>query len=229
MGIRNYLTDFVHLLFPHLCKACDRGLLAQEEVLCIDCIYHLPLTDFHLDDRNETTQQLWGKTKFEFAISMLHLSKSSRVEHLLYKLKYKKHPEIGRFLGQYYGDILKSFLLEHDIDGIVPIPIHPKKLRLRGYNQSACFAEGLSIKLGIPILKNCLIRTKHTDSQTTKSRGDRYDNVLDVFACVGKDQLLGKHILLVDDILTTGATICAASNLLVEAGAKVSIATIARA
>ncbi len=229
MGIRDYLTDFVHLFFPNLCKACNQSLLAQEEVLCTNCIYHLPLTDFHLDNRNETTQQLWGKTAFEFAISMLHLSKSSRVEEMLYKLKYKKQPEIGQFLGKYYGDILKSFIQHHKVDVIIPIPIHPKKMKLRGYNQSACFAEGLSMKLGIPVIDNCLIRIKHTDSQTTKSRAERYDNVLEVFACIAKDQIVDKHVLLVDDILTTGATICVASNILIAAGAKVSIATIARA
>ena len=229
MGIRDYLTDFVHLFFPNLCKACNQSLFAHEEVLCTNCMYHLPLTDFHLDNRNETTQQLWAKTTFEFAVSMLYLSKSSRVEEMLYKLKYKKQPEIGRYLGKYYGDILTPLIQLHKVDAIIPIPIHPKKLRIRGYNQSACFAEGLSIQLGIPIIDNCLIRTKHTESQTTKSRAERYDNVMEVFTCVSKDQIVGEHILLVDDILTTGATICVASNILVQAGAKVSIATIARA
>lgn len=229
MDIRTYIRDFVHLFFPQLCRACDQCLLAHETILCTHCLYHLPLTDFHLDSRNETVQQLWGKSQVEFAISMLHLAKSSRVEHLLHQLKYKNQPDIGVFLGQYYANLLQDFVSNYSIDFIIPIPIHPKKLHIRGYNQSTCFAEGLSSGLGIPVALDVLIRTRHTDSQTSKSRNERYENVKDVFACTHPEKLVGKHVLLVDDILTTGATICAAANVLVAAKAKVSIATIARA
>lgn len=227
MLLRSYFNDFLHLLFPRLCLACDTSLLAKENVLCTHCLFHLPFTDFHLDPNNETAQQLWGKIKFESAFSMLHLSKSSRVETLLHKLKYKNQPEIGVYLGELYAKYLKEATAE--IDLIIPIPIHKAKLRKRGYNQAGQFAIGLSRGLDIAFDEKSLLREVLSISQTQKSRTERYDNVKGVFSVRSKDFIQGKHILLVDDVLTTGATICEAGQLLIDNGAKVSLATIARA
>jgi len=224
-----FLKDFVHIFLPKVCVSCDVSLLSHEEVLCTECIYHLPLTDFHQDEQNETAQQLWGKLDFKQAVSMLYLAKSSRVAKLVHKLKYGNEPDIGIFLGQYYAKILQPTGIFEQLDMIVPVPIHSSKLRKRGYNQAGQFAKGLSKMSGVPWNEDILIRTKATESQIQKNRIERYDNVEGVFALRRPSLIKEKHVLLVDDVLTTGATICVAGNQLVQAGASVSVATIARA
>lgn len=210
--------------------ACDSVLLTHESLLCLDCIYHLPLTDFHNDKQNDTAQQLWGKLDFEVAMSMLYLSKGSRVERLVHRLKYDNKPQIGRFLGKKYGDTIGSMLKTYQIDMLIAIPIHSRKRRQRGYNQAFQFAKGLSDSLCIPVYEDVLIRKINSTSQIKKSRTERYDNVDNVFIVnPSRIDVKDKHVLLVDDILTTGATICEAGRILRKAGAKVSIVTIARA
>ncbi|HMR20052.1 MAG TPA: ComF family protein [Sphingobacterium sp.] len=227
--MKSYLRDLLHVFLPQVCFSCDESLLYHEEVLCMTCLYHLPLTDFHLDNENETARQLWGKINFQRAISMLYLAKSSRVEKLLYRLKYNNQPEIGIFLGKYYARKLLEINFFEAIDIIVPVPIHRSKLRKRGYNQSSQFAKGLSTIAQVPWTDKLLARTVSSVSQTKKSRIERYENVAGVFELNDQTAVQGKNILLVDDVLTTGATICTVGNILVEAGAKVSILTIARA
>lgn len=230
MKIDPFIKSFFHILMPNSCNACDKALFANESVLCLECLYHLPLTDFHLDKDNESAKQLWGKLRFEYASSMLYLSKSSRVERLLHKLKFKGSSEIGIFLGEHYGRQLKEINDRLLFDYIIPIPIHPSKLRKRGYNQAACFAQGLSSILKIPLLNNNLIRLVNSVSQINKARVERYENVEHVFGMSPQSENLeNKHVLLVDDILTTGATLCVAGNILLQAGASVSVVTLARA
>lgn len=210
--------------------ACRTVLYTHEEIICTECLYHLPLTDFHLDIENDTVKQLWGKLDFEVALSMLYLSKDSRVERLLHQLKYGNKPQIGVFLGKIYGKNLKDFSNLQQFDLITAVPIHPKKHRERGYNQAFQFAKGLSQSLSLPVSEAVLQRNIYSISQTKKSRSERYDNVSGVFALHrNAGSLQDKHILLVDDILTTGATVCEAGEVLRKAGAKVSIMTIARA
>ncbi|MCA5005342.1 ComF family protein [Sphingobacterium sp. WQ 366] len=164
--------------------ACEDTLMVNEDMLCTKCMYHLPFTDFHLDPNNETAKQLWGKIQFEQAFSMLHLAKSSRVETLLHKLKYKNHPEIGLFLGNLYAAKLST--LNTHWDYVVPIPIHKDKLRKRGYNQAAEFARGLSAALNVEMNEDILIREISSVSQIQKSRTERYDNVKGVFLLIQK-------------------------------------------
>lgn len=227
--MRTYLNDLLHIFLPQLCQACGESLMYSEEVLCTVCHYHLPLTDFHLDDKNETAQQLWGKLHFIQAVSMLYLSKSSRVEKLLHRLKYQNQPEIGVYLGKMYAQKLSNTGFFETIDLIAPIPIHRSKRIKRGYNQASQFAKGLSIYTHVPWDEETLIRTVASVSQTQKSRLERYDNVDGVFAVRDPQAIQGKHILLVDDVLTTGATLSVAGNALIDAGAQVSVMTIARA
>jgi len=227
--LSSFFKDFVHIFFLKICVTCGGELLSHEDMLCSLCLYHLPLTDFHRDSENETARQLWGKLDCRHAMSMLYLAKSSRVEQLLYKLKYGHHPEIGVFFGEYYGKILQNAAVLDRVDIILPVPLHKSKLRKRGYNQSSQFAKGLSKASALPWADDILIRTAATVSQTTKSRTERYENVEGVFTLKETEAVQDKHILLVDDVLTTGATICAVGNLLIEAGATVSVATIARA
>lgn len=215
---------------PNQCLGCSTVLFAQEEVLCTECLYHLPETDFHSDPENETAKQLWGKLDFEVALSMLYLSKNSRAERLLHQLKYGNRPQIGIYLGIKYGKIIKELASHHQFDMIIAVPIHNKKRQARGYNQAYQFAKGLSQSLSLPASEQILKRRIYSTSQIKKNRAERYENVAGVFALSKKIPALeNMHILLVDDILTTGATICEAGAILREAGARVSILTIARA
>lgn len=229
MILRTYWQNLLHILFPQICAGCEVVLLHQEEVLCSTCLFHLPITDFHLDKENETVRQLWGKLDVEFAVSMLRMPKSSLVENMIHKIKYKNQPDIAIYLGEVYGKLLTSCFWTKNIDLIVPVPIHPSKKRKRGYNQSAYFAKGLSQTLDIPYDDTSFIRTVASVSQTQKSRIDRYDNVDGVFSCQDRDKLRSKYILLVDDVLTTGATIAAAGITLIEqCDCRIAVATIAR-
>jgi ComF family protein len=227
--IRQYFQDFVHLLFPSICVGCETSLFSHEELLCTACLYHLPFTDFHLDADNATVRQLWGKLDFQFAISMLYLSKSSRVEKIVYNLKYGNQPEVGYYLGKMYARKLLEGFDMGQIDLILPVPLHRSKLRKRGYNQSSYFAKGLAEGLEKAWSDTLLLRLTATISQTKKSRSDRYDNVENIFYIKDQKMVKDKHILIVDDVLTTGATISSLGNVLIDAGAQVSVATIARA
>lgn len=229
MIIRQYFQDLVHLLFPSICVGCEVSLFSHEELLCTECLYHLPFTDFHLDMDNATARQLWGKLDVQFAISMLYLSKSSRVEKILYNLKYGSQPEVGYYLGKMYARKLSQVPDMEQVDLILPVPLHRSKLRKRGYNQSSYLAKGLAEGLEKEWSDTLLLRSKATVSQTKKNRSDRYDNVENIFYIRDQGMVKDKHILIVDDVLTTGATISSLGNVLIDAGAKVSVATIARA
>lgn len=230
LKLQYFFKDFLSILLPDSCLACDRILVTHEEVICTQCMYHLPLTGFHHYPDNETARQLWGKLDFRIAVSMFHLSKHSRVERLVHRLKYENKPQIGLFLGKMYGKILKEELTKNEVEGIVPVPIHKKKLRQRGYNQSLQFAKGMSLVTGLPVYDGFLRRRIYSASQVQKIRVERYDNVKNVFAMRDNSGVLNnKHILLVDDILTTGATICEAGKILLKSGSQISVATIARA
>ncbi|MGJ1266219.1 ComF family protein [Sphingobacterium spiritivorum] len=225
-----YWRDFLSLFFPECCFGCGAGLLYQEKFLCTTCLYHLPLTFFHLDSDNEPTRQLRGKCDFQNATAMLFLSKGTLVERILYQLKYNGHPEIGYFLGIKYGEVLRRTSGYADVELVVPIPLHRKRQRKRGYNQAEYFANGLAASMSIPLDNVSLVRSVETSSQTMYARLDRYDNVEGIFDIVNKEALKDKHILLVDDVLTTGATLASAARTLsVICGVRISIATLARA
>ncbi|MDF3078144.1 MAG: phosphoribosyltransferase [Sphingobacteriaceae bacterium] len=223
-----FLDDFISLFYPELCPGCGKNLFKNENVICTDCIYHLPYTNFHEDPENRVAKQLWGRIPFQMAASYLYFRKGSRVQNMLHQFKYNNRPDIGLRLGEMYGLVLSKSGLFNAAHYIIPVPLHPAKLKKRGYNQSAYFAEGLSGSLNIPVLANGLKRLAATETQTKKSRFVRYENMKDVFDPAQKEQLQDKHILLVDDVITTGATIEAcALELLKLNGTQVSIATIA--
>ncbi len=227
---QTYFADFVALIFPELCQACTKSLYGNEEIICTDCLYHLPFTDFHLHADNAVAQSFWGRVPIEAASALLYFVKGNRVQNLLHQLKYKNRPEVGVYLGK----LAAKKLLENPIfaaaDMIMPVPLHQQKQLKRGYNQSLCIAEGLSQKMLIPVENQNLIKTISTESQTKKSRISRYENMKEVFWVKNPEKLAGKHILMVDDIITTGATLEACCNVLLQIpGLKISIATIALA
>lgn len=230
MSLSTYLNSFSSLFFPQACVGCDKPLTLQEKLICTDCWFHLPYTNYHLEPENNAARQLWGKAKIDFASAFVFYRDASRVKEIMYHFKYRNMPEIGELLGRRYGQTLcEAALLKH-VDIIIPVPLHQSKLRKRGYNQSRHIAIGLSEALEKPVWSDCLVRTRTTDSQTRKSRFERHEGMQDTFMLVDADRIKGKHILLVDDVLTTGATFEACANTLTAGRcASVSVVAICRA
>lgn len=225
---RNSLDDLFSLLFPNLCCGCGASLFTGEAHLCSRCLYHLPYTDHHLHDANKVARQFWGRIPCHAAMAMLFFKKGGNVQQIIHHLKYSHKPELGLKLGELLGERLATAPSYQQLDLLVPVPLHKKRERQRGYNQSACIAEGISRILKVPMSKSQLIRNIPTDSQTKKGRYLRFENMLKAFEVKDESQLKGKHILLVDDVLTTGATLEACGLELLKCGIqKLSIATLA--
>jgi len=225
-----YLSDFVSLLFPELCVACGRSLMANEHLLCTGCRFSLPLTNFHLHPDNIVAQQFWGKIKLENAYALYYFTKGGKIQNLMHRFKYKGMKEIGNLAGNIAGAQLVQNEVFKSADLIIPVPLHAKRLRQRGYNQSACFAAGLAEKLNAAVEEHNLVRVAVTETQTHKSRFDRFNNMQQVFSIRHPERLKNKHVLLVDDVITTGSTLeaCGIELLKIE-GLKLSIAAIAYA
>jgi ComF family protein len=223
------LNDFFNLIFPKICFACNGVLLRHEAVICTSCQFSLPKTNYHLDKENPLTKVFWGRVDVKNAAAFYFFKKKGRVQNLLHQLKYKGAKEVGERIGELYGyDLLKSSWME-SIDCIIPVPLHPKKLKKRGYNQSEYFAIGLSKSTQKELETTVLYRNKHSDTQTKKSRFNRWENVSEIFDVKNSERIEGKHILLVDDVVTTGATLEASVKALLKANCSVSIVTIASA
>ena len=222
------LGDFVALFYPRLCLACDRNLSVKDDVICLFCQYQLPRTDYHQQPDNPLTQRFWGRLRLEGGTALFHFVKGGKVQRLMHRLKYQGNKEIGYHLGLLHGRQLQDSKPFYQADLIVPVPLHPRKKHRRGYNQSAWYARGLSEQMNIPWMGNAMTRHSFTTTQTLKSRHDRFENVLKAFHVHHPDRIRNKNILLVDDILTTGATLEACALKLLEVpGVKVSIAVMA--
>lgn len=225
-----YLSDFVSLLFPELCAACRESLMANEYLICTDCLYNLPFTNFHLQADNIVAQQFWGKIELEGAYSLYYFSKGGKIQNLMHQFKYKGMKEIGNLLGNIAGGQLIKNKVFNTVDMIIPVPLHKKRMLQRGFNQSVCFAEGLSERLNAPVENINLVRVMATETQTHKSRFARFENMQEVFTVRNHEKLINKHVLLVDDVITTGSTLEACGTELLKIdGLKLSIATIAYA
>jgi len=219
--------DIFSLLYPRVCLACGNNIRAHEEAICLTCQFKMPKTDFHEYRENPFTERFWGRVKLNCGSAFFYFGKGGKVQELIHNLKYNNKPEIGVRVGGLYGKVLGKSLFFRQADIIVPVPLHPRKKRMRGYNQSAVFAQGLSESMNIPWME-ALRRTEMTETQTKKDRISRFDNVKDAFEVADPEFMKGKHILLVDDVITTGATIEAcALKILAVPGTKVSVVTIA--
>jgi ComF family protein len=227
MMLSIYLRDFFNLFYPKLCAACGRALNSGEHHLCSVCLWRLPKTNFHLQEDNPVFRRFWGKTNVASAASFLFFDKGEKVQNMLHALKYRNNTPLGVYLGELYGRELKSSPRFSSCDAIVPVPLHLKKIRTRGYNQSDFIAEGLSKAMEIPVYKKILTRTVATSTQTRKARYARFENVENVFQ-LNTEKPDAKHFLLVDDIITTGSTLEACARCLNQIdGVKVSVTTIA--
>lgn len=228
--LTSVMHDFVTLFFPDYCLGCNDALVKGEQMLCTACIVNLPKTNYHLMESNPIKERLIGRIEVENALAFLKFSKKGSVQHLLHQLKYNNQPEVGVVLGMIYGKHLLEAQVLKEYDFLIPVPLHKKREQKRGYNQSLKFAEGLSLLLTIPINQNVLIRTKQTITQTRKTRAERWENVKSVFALQDTGQVKNKSVALIDDVITTGATIEAIAQKLLDAGCKkLSIICLAEA
>lgn len=222
------LNDVWEFFFPRYCVICGKRLLQGEEHFCLNCLCALPRIRFRNQENNEIAKLLWGKMPIERASAFLYYSKGGNVRELLFQLKYYGNQKIGFFLGRCMAKELFSTGFFDGVEGIVPVPLHEKKRKLRGYNQSELLSEGISSVVQIPVLKDVLRRKQYTDTQTHKSNYERWSNVMDVFEGVFIGRLAYKHVLLVDDVLTTGATLVACADALKEVeGLRISVLTLA--
>ena len=198
------------------------------DILCVECHYELPQTGFHLIRENEMFHKLAGKIWFENATALYYFQKGGPSQKLIHNLKYDDQVDVGTFLGKHYGNILKESNWHNDIDLIIPVPLHKRKLRKRGYNQSELIAKGMSEALDVPYSTKSLLRVTHSESQTKKSFLERLYNVESVFKANPRFSLKGMHVLIVDDVMTTGATMVACADALYEVTAdmKISFASL---
>ncbi len=224
--MKRIINNLLSLLFPRTCIGCKRVLISAEKHICIHCRISLPLTNFHKGNINILKQRLSSIHHLNQAYAYLQYNKEGIAQKMLHKLKYNNNEEIGHTLGLWMGYEISNEI--SNIDIIIPVPLHEKKLALRGFNQCDSICMGLSEALTIPWLKDIVIRSKFNTTQTKKTKIDRWINVEQLFLVTHQDQIKGKHILIVDDVITTGATIESISNVIIESGAKcVSVACIA--
>jgi ComF family protein len=228
MLVTSIINDFSHLFFPHVCAGCGTDNVSRHSPVCIHCTSQLPLTNFHFYANNPVEKYFWGRIAVAGAASLCHFTDGSLVQHLLHQLKYKSNKEVGYFLGRIMGNALKSADRFRDIDILIPLPLFASRQKKRGYNQSEVLCAGIAGILQLPLLNDAVMRLTATETQTRKNRIERWTNMEGKFELVKPAAVTGKHVLLVDDVITTGATLEACGQeILKAAGVKLSIATLA--
>lgn len=226
------LTDafhaVTHLFYPSLCAGCREKETEPDELMCISCYNTLPYTGFESIRDNPVEQLFWGRTPISFASSSFFYVERTPVQRLIHEVKYKENEKLGVLLGEEMGRLLTPAFKEFKIDIMLPMPLHPKKLKKRGFNQATLLCIGISNTTNCSYNDELLIRNTNTSSQTKKSRIERWENVQDVFTVIHPERLTGKHVVLVDDVITTGASSEAcASILLHNKCASVSVCSLA--
>jgi ComF family protein len=228
LSVKYYLNAFNHLLFPHCCAICGADYIHLHDFLCVKCIHQLPLTRFLNLPDNPVEKIFAGRIKVNAAGAPYYFTKQSMMQHLLVLLKYKNSKASGLFLGNQLGQALSIADRFQSVDYIIPLPLHPKKEYIRGYNQAAIIGEGIQQVWNKPLLKNSIIRLINTSTQTHENRSTRWQNMEGIFHVTQPEILRDKHILLVDDVVTTGASLeaCGAAILKIP-GTTLSIASVA--
>ena len=222
------LKYIVNLFFPKVCNACHNLLNDYEDTICLDCRHDLSITNFHFDNNDSVAKVLYGRAKIENGTALFRFEKKGNVQRLIHNLKYKDHEHIGFVLGNWLGGELKTLEAYKNIDAVIPVPLHKNKLKKRGYNQVAMFGQQIAAALNTDYLDDVLVKITNTKSQTTKGRFTRWTNSDELFALKNMETIDNKHILIVDDIITTGATLEACISVLNQAkNIKISIATMA--
>ena len=222
------LSNLLSLFYPKMCAACGNALQQNESCLCLECLLHLPETENYKEHNNTLRSLFDGRTRVEEVASLMSYKKESNVQKILHNFKYNGQKEIGKYLGEYFGKQLITEERFRKIDFIIPIPLHKKKLRKRGFNQSEWIAQGLSISMNIPSRTDILFREDFTETQTKKNRYARWMNVKEVFTLKDFKSIKNRHIAICDDVLTTGATMEAAIQKLQQVNdIKISVITLA--
>jgi ComF family protein len=229
-NLKEAIDSFSHIFFPHICIGCGSDLISNNQLLCIHCINKLPATHFELYANNPVEKIFWGRAAISSASAEYYFTKNSILQQILHQFKYKGKKDIGIYLGRMLGETLYQSNRFTNLDALVPLPLFASKEKRRGYNQAAVLAEGISLVMKLPVLNDCIERTTATETQTQKNRMERWQNISGKFKLKNKEAVVGKHILLVDDVITTGATLDACANeFLLEENIHVSIATLAYA
>lgn len=228
--LKNILAGTRHIFYPHTCTGCSTDILEEPDQLCLHCFNDLPETHFAQHSNNPIEKIFWGRLPVSAAHSQFYFAKESLLQHLIHQLKYKGNKEIGVYLGELMGETLLRSNRFKNMDAIIPLPLYPDKERKRGYNQAAVIANGMSLVMNVPVVIDNVTRRRYTETQTKKHRAERWENVADSFVVKKPEALKGKNILLVDDVVTTGATLeaCGAALIQIE-NVKVYIATLAHA
>jgi ComF family protein len=224
------LQTLINLFFPPVCSGCHSFLISNEKVICTLCRHNLPLTNHHLNPENEAFKKFYGRIPVEFTSSLLYFHKKGIVQELIHNLKYKGQEEIGTVLGEWYADDLKHSEILQTVDEIIPVPLHKRKLRERGYNQVTNFGLSLSNNLNILYNPNILVRNVYSKTQSKKNLLNRSEGIEAIFDVVFTEKDHNKHFLLIDDVLTTGSTLEACSHALLKIpGTKISVVCMAMA
>lgn len=224
----SFFDSLLELLYPSVCAACGCSLFRWEQLVCTRCRSFLPKTGYALMEDNPLAKMFYGRIRLKAVTACFFFSKDGKIQHLIHELKYKGNSDAGVFLGQELGKAIKEAPLFQGIDYLIPVPLHPKREKERGYNQSMMIAQGVSEMTGIPVGDGFLLRSVNTATQTHKSKEERWRNVKDIFTLRRADQLEGKYVLLIDDVLTTGATLEACALTLSKVpGITISCATAA--
>lgn len=228
--LKNNINSALHLFYPHVCTGCGSDLLSENSLLCLCCINDLPHTNFAQFNNNPVEKIFWGRIPVTAAHSEFYFSKESLLQHLIHQLKYKNDKAIGFYLGEMMGKTLLNSNRFNNIDYLIPLPLYPDKERKRGYNQAAIICNGMSDIMNVPVMTNNITRQRFTETQTRKHRTERWENVAGSFVVKNPAALKDKNILLVDDVVTTGATLEACGSILLQTeGVKLYIATLAHA
>ena len=223
-------SDFLSLFYPNLCSGCQASLVHGEEVICLGCMADLPKTGFGKQAENPVAQLFWGRVPIASATAFSSFDKGGIMQHLMHQLKYRGAKEIGEKLGELFGSDLLHCEPFRDIDLLIPVPLHPRREHQRGYNQSMEIAKGMAKAMGKDLITGNLVRNHYSETQTHKGRFERWENVRELFSVRDPEKLEGKHLLLVDDVVTTGSTLEACAQALLKVkGVRVSIATLAYA
>lgn len=230
MMLKQWTSEFLNLFFPRLCVVCEERLLPEEQGICLSCIYDLPKTGNYREENNSMETLLAGRFLFKRAASFCVFTKGGIMQPIIHTIKYNHGIKLGYQMGFLYGEELKNSEFIRSVQALVPIPLHPKRQEARGYNQAEIIAQGMADALSLPLITDALIRSIHNPTQTKRGKTQRWENVEGIFEVAFPEKINHKHILLVDDVMTTGSTIEASANALKRCeGVSISVATLAQA
>lgn len=226
--MKNLLASIGQMLFPDLCVCCDGYLSQQEESICDLCLYTLPRFELIGEIDNPLAKKFWGRLNLEAATAYLSYKSTNDVKKLLHELKYKGNLDLGEEMGKWLGTSLIKTGNFQNIDCVIPIPLHPARQKFRGYNQCDLLGNGLCETMKIPLLKDLVVRERYNGTQTKKKRYERYINSKELFRVLNPEKLENKHVLLIDDVITTGSTMESCGEVLLDVkGLKLSLASLA--